>query len=228
MDFIDHGATGFAEVVAHRDELRADLRAAAAGPLPAGSALHSLADGKALADDEVIDHALLLLVAATETTSSALTNVFPRIGLEPLLLDAIRDDPSVAGLIVRETLRHEPPLHFTLRYVEKPTLLAGVELPQGAAIQACIASANRDRRVHDDPHRWDMDRGTEPTLTFGAGRHHCLGMGLGRIELETTLLALARRFEGLELVAPADPSAQGRMFRRVRGVVLHHSRMGVS
>ncbi len=42
-----------------------------------------------------------------------------------------------------------------------------------------------------------------PSLTFGAGPHHCLGAWLARTELELALHRLARRLPGLRLAGHA-------------------------
>lgn len=47
-----------------------------------------------------------------------------------------------------------------------------------------------------------MTRAVNPHLSFGAGRHFCLGSHLARLELECMLTALARRLPDLR---PAGP-----------------------
>lgn len=220
--YIDHGSVPVSTVVRMREELRDYFRAAVRASLPLGSVLTAMVDGRRLSDDEVIDHAVLLLVAATETTSCAITNVLARAVCQTGLLGRLRSDPALARSVVTETLRHEPPLHFTLRYVERATSLAGTDLPAGAPVQVCLASANRDPRVHPHPEVWDANRRT-PVLTFGVGRHHCLGSRLAEIELETLLRELVRRLSAAWVAAPDDPRPSGRTFRRVRDLRLEYN-----
>jgi cytochrome P450 len=217
--FIDHGAVPVSKVVSLRDELREYFRAAVRASPRLGSVLATMVEDHRLSDDDVIDHAVLLLVAATETTSCAITNVLARVAWEPGILNRLRGDTALGRAVVTETLRHEPPLHFTLRYVDRDVDVAGIHLPAGAPVQVCLASANRDPRVHPRPGMWD-ERRRAIFLTFGSGRHHCLGSPLAEFELETLLQELAHRIEDLWVVAPADPRPSGRTFRRVRDLEL--------
>ena len=80
-----------------------------------------------------------------------------------------------------------------------------------------IASANRDETVFDDPHTFALRRFIDNperqftnagwTMPFGAGRHHCTGSQLARLEMEHGLRELLARvrsasFEG-EVPGPA-------------------------
>ena len=55
-----------------------------------------------------------------------------------------------------------------------------------------VGSANRDERVFPDPDRYDLDRDTTELLSFGSGRHFCLGASLARLEAKVVLEQLRR------------------------------------
>jgi cytochrome P450 len=214
VEFIDHGAVDYAMVVARRDELRDYLRSIMREPIPADSVIRILGDG-GLAESEIVDNALLTLVAATETTSSSITNVVARIAGQPGLFEFLRLRPDLIDKAIGETLRHEPPLHLTVRFTNTAVMLAGRELPAGSPVQVCLASANRDKAVYRDPHTWDLHREGRAPLTFGAGPHHCLGSGLAHVEIKALVRELLYRFRSLEVLSPENPTARGRTFRRV-------------
>ena len=58
-------------------------------------------------------------------------------------------------------------------------------------------SANRDERVFDEPHRFDVTRPAPlPHVAFGGGgSHFCLGAQLARLELRVLLEELLPRAE---------------------------------
>ena len=68
----------------------------------------------------------------------------------------------------------------------------------------CTKEANLDPSVFLDPGRLDVTREDCPHLSFGPGRHHCIGAHLARMELRVGLAALLRRFPDLRLAVPAD------------------------
>ncbi len=82
--------------------------------------------------------------------------------------------------------------------------IGGVLIPAGSVVAAETTGANHDRRIYPA----DLDLFAPlptPSLTFGAGPHHCLGAWLARMELELALHRLARRLPGLRLdLDPAD------------------------
>jgi hypothetical protein len=56
-------------------------------------------------------------------------------------------------------------------------------------------SANRDDRVFPGPDSYDLGRDTSKLLSFGNGRHFCLGAPLGRLEAKVALELLVARLK---------------------------------
>ena len=71
-------------------------------------------------------------------------------------------------------------------------------------------SANRDPEAFEDPDRYDLDRDTAKLISFGGGRHFCLGAPLARLEARVVLEELVAR------VADYDIDATGA--RRVHSI----------
>ena len=77
-----------------------------------------------------------------------------------------------------------------------------------------IGGANRDPALFEDPDRFDLRRANaDQHVSFGIGRHFCLGAALARLEARTALSALLTRFPGLAL-DPAAPTPAGAEFRK--------------
>jgi cytochrome P450 len=78
--------------------------------------------------------------------------------------------------------------------------IAGQEVAEGDKVLLWYVSGNRDARVFEDPHRFDVRRDPNPHQGFGGGgRHFCLGAGLARLEMKLWLEETLRRFPDLRL-----------------------------
>ncbi len=64
-------------------------------------------------------------------------------------------------------------------------------------------AANHDESVFGDPDRFDITRQAASHLTFGHGRHYCIGAPLARIELQAVFSQLIPRFPAMRLAVPA-------------------------
>ena len=106
---------------------------------------------------------------------------------------------------VEETLRWETPVLFVARQATRATEIAGVHIPEGKVVSAVIASGNRDEAHYPDADRFDLDRRADDHLSFGFGRHFCLGYHLAKMEARTALGAVLDRLPELRLDPDADP-----------------------
>ncbi|POM25373.1 Cytochrome P450 107B1 [Actinomadura rubteroloni] len=170
-----------------------------------GRLLHD--PGHGLDEHGLVRLVLLLVAAGTETTVRGLANLLAVLLAVPGRLAALRADRSLIGPAVDETLRFEPPLHSTLRHATEDTVLGGVAVPAGAALQVLLASANRDGRVFAGPDAWTPGRAGPRALTFGFGVHTCLGRTLARLELVTALEVLLDRTSDVRAAGPPGPRA---------------------
>jgi len=64
-----------------------------------------------------------------------------------------------------------------------------------------IGSANRDPAAFPAPDVFDLDRDTAALISFGAGRHYCLGANLARLEATVALAEFTALVGGYELDA---------------------------
>ena len=64
-----------------------------------------------------------------------------------------------------------------------------------------IGSANRDEDVFADPERYDLDRDTQSLISFGGGRHFCMGAALARLEARVALSELVARVAAYDIDA---------------------------
>lgn len=138
-----------------------------------------------LTPEEIVGVLILLVGAGIETSMLTLGNAWYAAWRHPDER-ARAFDGRVADWI-EETLRYDSPSQTLARTTTTEVELHGVAIPARSRILLLTGSANRDPSVFPDPDRFDLDRDTGPALSFGSGRHHCLGANLGRLETRIAL-----------------------------------------
>jgi cytochrome P450 len=167
-------------------------------------------DGDRLTDEEVSGVLSLMVVAGNETTTKLLGNAWYWGWRFP---DERAKSLADAGRIpqwVDETLRYDASTQMLLRMTRMPLELHGTTVPAGERMVLLIGAANRDPAVFVSPDRYDLDRDTSRLVSFGSGRHFCMGAPLARLESRVALEELVRR------VSDYDVDADG--LRRVHSV----------
>ncbi|MFI7443032.1 cytochrome P450 [Nonomuraea indica] len=114
------------------------------------------------------DAAVAELVRLAGDTPSAITDLTlllqAHAATEGLIANALTHEHAAESeALLRETLRHDPPLKATRR----------VDRATGAEVVIDLVAANRDPAVFADPERFDPARGESPHLTFGHGVRPC-------------------------------------------------------
>ncbi|MGY1651175.1 cytochrome P450 [Geodermatophilus sp. SYSU D01119] len=169
-------------------------------------------DGSGLTEQELLATALLVFGAGFETTVNLIGNGADRLFAAPDQRRLLAEDPALWPNAVDEVLRVESPVQRTGRRALRDTAVAGVPVRAGDLVILVLAAANRDPRVFDDPHVFDVTRANaRDHVAFSSGIHYCLGAALARMEGEVALRALFERFPDL---APAGPG------RRRRTIIL--------
>jgi cytochrome P450 len=156
-------------------------------------------NGDRLTDEEIIAFLFLMVVAGNETTTKLLGNALFHLAAHPAQQAAVLADPSLVPVWIEETLRHDTSSQMLARYVARDAEIAGVAVPEGAKLLVLLGSANRDERVFTEPTAYDIHRDKEELgriLSFGTGRHFCLGANLARLEARLVLTELVRRVSG--------------------------------
>jgi cytochrome P450 len=161
--------------------------------------VHADADGDQLADAEIAGFALLMIVAGNETTTKLLGNCLYWGGRNPDQLATVLADPQRAPLWVNETLRYDSSTQLLARYLLADVELHGAVAPAGSQVVLLLGAANRDPAVFPDPDRYDLDRDTSQLVSFGGGRHYCLGASLARLEANVVLTTLAGAAGSIEV-----------------------------
>ena len=160
-------------------------------------------DGDQLTADEIVATCNLLLIAGHETTVNLIANAAQEMLRKPEHWAALADDPALAGAIVEETLRFDPPVQLVMRIAGADMRIGGRDIPAGDTMLLLLAAAQRDPAVYEAPDEFRPGRDAARHLSFGLGPHFCLGAPLARLEARVALSTLTARFPHARLVA--DP-----------------------
>ena len=155
------------------------------------------ADGERLTDDQVVNFAILLLVAGHITTTLLLGNTILCLDAHPEQAAGLRADRSKLPAAIEESLRFLSPFAVAIRATSTDVEIAGTPVPRDQLVAVWLAAANRDARQFADPHAFDIDREPNAHLGFGRGIHFCLGAPLARLEGRIVLDVLLDRLPQL-------------------------------
>ena len=186
-------------------------------PVPPGSLLsHLLEDeGRALTDAEVVSNLLIVLFGGVETADSMISTCLYALLTHPQLRSEAMETPSRLPAIVDEILRWDAPVQSCTRFATRATEIRGVAIEEGETVQCMLGAANRDPDWFPDPDRLDWAReNAGDHLSFGAGRHFCLGAVMARMETEAASRAVIEAFPAASLVDPLEAKPVGHEFRR--------------
>lgn len=120
--------------------------------------------------------------------------------IEALLRDQwefLRQEPDRIPVAVREFLRYDGPVQYTVRQAGCDMHLLGQFVRTGDLVIGLIGSANRDAERYVEPDRLDVKRTDPGALAFGSGPHVCIGASLTRMEAEIVLRKVVSRWPDL-------------------------------
>ena len=146
-----------------------------------------------------------LLIGGTATTRDAIGNLLLEVLTNPELHADLRARRRLIPAAIEESLRLMPPVLYLIRTCSESTELSGVAIEAGERVVVGIASANRDERIFDDADQFRVDR-VRPAmhLSFGYGKHFCVGAPLARMEIEEAMNAFFDRFEAADIHLTGD------------------------
>ncbi len=162
-------------------------------------------EGERVSLSDLADLTRLLLNGGYDSTSSMISLGVLTLLCHPEQWAALVRDPDLAPLAVEELLRYLSVADLTApRVATRDVVLGGCPIAHGAGVTPSLGAANRDPEVFDRPEELDISRGSRRHLSFGHGRHLCLGAELARVELEVAYRTVARRLPALRLAVPED------------------------
>ena len=180
---------------------------------PQGDIMSDLANANFAGTDEPVPleslvSMITLLYAAggDANTPELMTNAMLVLLRQPDVMQALRDDPSLAGGFIEEVLRYDTPVPGVFRIALQDTSVGGVPVKRGEKLMVIYGSGNHDAEKFDDGEVFELGREqTCPHLGFGHGVHYCPGAGLARQEGRVAMQELLRRMGDIHMLEGDPP-----------------------
>ena len=166
-----------------------------------GSLLAARDGEESLGEAALIDHCMLLFADGIENVHAAIANAVVALLDHPQQLCRLREDPGLALRAADECLRFDSPAQSIARVAREDLELFGRTIRRDEPLLLVLGSANRDPARFRRPDALDVGRTPNPYLSFGRGRHSCVGAMLVRQEVAAAIGAL---FEVMPAVARAE------------------------
>jgi cytochrome P450 len=159
-------------------------------------------DGEQLSPQEFGSFFILLVVAGNETTRNAISHGMKALTDNPDQRAVLFGDyPTHARTAMDEIVRYSTPVIHFRRTATEDTEINGFPIKHGEKVVMFYNSGNRDERVFENPHVFDVTRPLQPAqVGFGAGGpHFCLGANLARREMTVMFDEIRRRLPSLRI-----------------------------
>jgi cytochrome P450 len=160
--------------------------------------VHAQVGGELVSVDEAVKCLTMLILGGLETTTNTLGSSLAHLATHPEHCALLRSDPAVLNAAIDELLRLYSPTIGLCRKATDDVEIGGVTMRQGERVAVSYLAANHDPDQFEAPHEFRLDRENRTHLSFGYGRHFCLGAHLARMLLRVSteeFLAAIPEFE---------------------------------
>ena len=162
-------------------------------------------DGQPLTDLEFKNFFTLMMVAGNETTRHTISHGLIYLLDHPGQMEALRNDPASLSVAATEEILRASSVTMHFRRTATETVeMRGKTIQAGDRVVMWYPSANHDEEVFERPFEFDIRRRPNDHLTFGTGRHVCLGASLARLEVRVVFEELLERVTAIEITGEPD------------------------
>lgn len=174
-------------------------------------------DGERFSDEDVVNHMIFLMMAAHDTTTITLSNMFYYLGKYPDWQQRIREESlsirqqtgrdqlnyddmdamASTTLVMKEALRLCAPVPSMPRMTVKDTEFAGCFIPKGSMVNVSPFFTHYMAELWPDPFRFDPNRFSDERredkvhpyawVPFGGGAHKCIGLHFAELQVKAVL-----------------------------------------
>jgi cytochrome P450 len=158
-----------------------------------------------LTENEALGLCFLFVLAGLDTVTAVIGFALEHLAQDADLRQAVMKDEDSVLHFVEEVVRLEPPAPFLPRMTTQDVELAGVTVPAGTLMIACLGSANREPGDLAEPDAVQTDAAVHRHWGFGGGAHRCLGSHLARLELRLVLQEWHKRIPDYAVTPGTSP-----------------------
>ncbi len=174
--------------------------------------------GRPLTFEEKQGFANVTFAGGRDTVINTISGIFAYLAEHPETLQQLKQDRSLILPAVEEFVRYVSPLTAIARKCPHATALPdGSEVSEGNRIAMCWPSANRDASVFSNPDEVVLDRKPNPHISFGFGKHNCLGAPHARLILRSLLTSLCDRVDEIQVLKKVAKLEEESSFTRENG-----------
>lgn len=154
-----------------------------------------------LSDAELVSNLALLYFGGHDTQEKMFGNILNTLDNHRDQFNWLAEDVSRVDVAMPELLRYDTVGQFMGRSPRESMEYKGFTIEPGQTVMVCFGAANRDPEVFPDPDKLDFGRSGSPApnITFGAGRHRCIGAALAQKNLPIMLKVLLERCPDLQI-----------------------------
>jgi cytochrome P450 len=160
----------------------------------------------ALSRGAVIRHLISLIGAGHDTTANAIAHLVMNFSNSPIARDAVMEDPTIFPNAVEEGMRMRGSVPGNFRVTTRDTDLRGQTIPRHSLVYLLIAAGGHDEEVFPNSLQFDVRRhNAHKHLSFGFGRHTCIGNALARLQTRIALEELFKRYPRARVTDGFEP-----------------------
>ncbi len=157
-------------------------------------------DGRKLTRKEKYGIANLVLAGGRDTVVKLISGCLWHLANNAEHRKKLQAEPELIPDFITEMVRFLSPLPMMHRVDVQET--TNPEEPKYAWLS--FISANQDKTVIQEPEQIKLDRGANPHLGFGYGRHSCIGMHLAQLEAKIVLELWLTKFSSWEVLPESE------------------------
>jgi cytochrome P450 len=160
-----------------------------------------LSDGQPVKTELIICNLIGLFIQCYDAGRGLLCNALLSLARQHNKQQPNKNDIAFYKNLATETLRWDPPGHYTRRVAVRDICMGGEIIGAGETIQIVLAAANLDPDVFKDPDKFDLTRSNnEQHLTFGLGGHNCIAKYLSIGMAANTCRFLENNYQSINIL----------------------------
>jgi cytochrome P450 len=172
------------------------------------SALLALKDANGnnqVSDETAVLNIPNLVAAGHDTTANLISQALILLNDNPEQRRLLQKDLSLLPQALEETLRMRGSGLGLLRRAKHDSVISGVKIPAGSVVYVMLNGAGMDADMFEDPGKFNLFRANaNQHLSFGFGRHSCIGSQLARMQARVAVGELLARLPNFRLT-PSEP-----------------------
>ena len=152
-------------------------------------------EGEKLPNEYLDGSWLLIIFAGNDTTRNSISGTMHLLSQNPDQKELVMNDRSLITNMVHESIRVANPVTYMRRTTKAETQIGDQKIGPNEKVSLWYGAANRDPEIFVNPDKYDIRReNAKKHLSFGYGRHLCLGKHTANMQLEVVYEKIFERF----------------------------------